>query len=246
MKPPCGRRLVRRCPYRASAGVVGHRAHARETSKIEVVRAARLAEQHGSHFRRLALTATREAGALAADGLSDTWGLDSIDQRQARGAQACRGKIPPPAIPEGNDTRSRALVSGLPAAAVVRACREWLRRTSEFRMSQASARGCLLPQHKKKGGRLVGIGHSNALEWAMVPNAVAPVIASRSYRSSPARGGIAVTLFVLRIREWFSRSFFSSSTPEAAYHQCPACRIARRVALADRRMPRGASSRPSA
>ncbi|MDZ4271708.1 MAG: hypothetical protein U0975_03460, partial [Erythrobacter sp.] len=37
---------------------------ARETSESEVVRAARLAGQHGSHFCRLALSSTREAGAL--------------------------------------------------------------------------------------------------------------------------------------------------------------------------------------
>jgi len=43
------------------------RALARETSEIEVVRAARLAGQHGSHFCRLALSSTREAGHWAAD-----------------------------------------------------------------------------------------------------------------------------------------------------------------------------------
>jgi len=123
IKPPCGRRLVRRCPYRASAGEVGHRAHARETSKKEVVRAARLAEQHGSYFRRLALTSTRKAGALAADGLSDTRGLDLTERRRARRAQAHRENSPPPAIPDRNNARNKALVDEWPAAAVVRGCR---------------------------------------------------------------------------------------------------------------------------
>ncbi|WP_231726855.1 hypothetical protein, partial [Blastomonas sp. CCH10-E1] len=40
------------------------RFRARGTSEIEVVRAARLAGQHGSHFCRLALSSTKEAWAL--------------------------------------------------------------------------------------------------------------------------------------------------------------------------------------
>jgi len=87
------------------------------------VRAARLAEQHGSYFRRLALTATREAGALAADGLSDTRGLELTERRRACRAQAHRENTPPPAIPDRNDARNKALDGEWLASAVVRGCR---------------------------------------------------------------------------------------------------------------------------
>ncbi len=64
------------------------RFRARETSEIEVVRAARLAGQHGSHFCRLALSSTREAGALDGGRAVGT-GADCVPGHQPRRVSAC-------------------------------------------------------------------------------------------------------------------------------------------------------------
>lgn len=245
MKPPCGRRLVRRCPYRASAGVVGHRAHARETSKIEVVRAARLAEQHGSYFRRLALTATREAGALAAGGLPDTRGLEMSEQRQSRRAQARRVTVASPAIPNGYCTRSRSLVNGCLEATVVRGCRRRLRRAREFRMSRASEGGCRRPQHARVPSS-PSSGTPTRWQETMALDAAALVVASRShclFASGATAPGCRHPVRRYRSVCWGDHV---CPTPKALHQRCTAFRIARSVALAERTTPGGASSSPSA
>lgn len=89
----------------------------------------------------------------------------------------------------------------------VEGCRKWLRRAAEFRMSQASAWGCLLPQHARAAGSSVsGI----PTRWkAAAPDGAVLVVSSRA--NCPSMTGAA-----LRCCHWFAVQGEAGDRAEAA------------------------------